>query len=84
MPWKREFQLLNELFRNYFDRIYLTIRNQSEILELLIKEGSARLDFTNKKQLTALHLSVNKSFPECARVLVKNHCDVNKQVGFIN
>lgn len=55
-------------------------RNQSEVMETLIKKGAV-VDCSNRGRCTPLHVAVNKQFPACVNILLKYGCDVNIQAS---
>lgn len=56
------------------------IRNQPEVMELLLKKG-AQINALNNGGCSTLHVAVNKQHAECVRILLKNKCNVNIQVN---
>lgn len=60
---------------------YAAFGNQPDIIEQLLKKG-ALIDSINKTKCSALHISVNKGYHNCARVLIKHNCNVNLQDSY--
>lgn len=50
-------------------------------MELLLAHG-AEIDALNNGKCSALHVSVNKSFSDCVKVLLRHNCNVNLQDSY--
>ena len=57
------------------------LRNQCQVMELLLKKG-AGIDALNNGECSTLHVAVNKQHLDCVRVLLLHKANVNIQVCF--